>query len=190
MNGPDIKKITVSFRNILPERDSLCLSEAILDQVAKISRGPIIDNTIFITGKRSYYSRWRAFENYFSPFHPVKLQFGNLANETEALITKKIGESDKIEELVKDAVLNRWVSEGRLQHKGKRENCGFCGGAITPERWGKLEKHFDETVCSRIEKAVLCYTDFDDQCDSALDEIETVLIELGVLKGPKCYVAP
>ena len=53
-----------------------------------------------------------------------------------------------------------------------------------------LEKHFDETVCSRIEEAVLRYTDFDDQCSSALDEIETVLIELEVIKGPKCYVAP
>lgn len=79
-----------------------------------------------------------------APFRPVKLQFGNLANEAEALITKKIGESDKIEELVKDAVLNRWVSEGRVHHKGKSEICGFCGGAITPERWEKLEKHFDE----------------------------------------------
>jgi wobble nucleotide-excising tRNase len=79
-----------------------------------------------------------------APFRPVKLQFGNLANEAEALITKKIGESDKIEELVKDAVLNRWVSEGRFHHKRKREICGFCGGTITPERWEKLEKHFDE----------------------------------------------
>lgn len=79
-----------------------------------------------------------------APFRPVKLQFGNLANEAEALITKRIGESDKIEELVKDAVLNRWVSEGRVHHKGKSEICGFCGGAITSERWEKLEKHFDE----------------------------------------------
>lgn len=86
-----------------------------------------------------------------APFHPVKLQFGNLANEAEALITKKIGESDKIEELVKDAVLNRWVSEGRVHHKGKRETCGFCGGAITPERWEKLEKHFDEES-NKLEK--------------------------------------
>lgn len=86
-----------------------------------------------------------------SPFHHINLQFGNLENEAEALVTKKISESDKIEELVKDAVLNRWVSEGRSHHKGKREACGFCGGTITTERWEKLEKHFDEES-SKLEK--------------------------------------
>jgi wobble nucleotide-excising tRNase len=79
-----------------------------------------------------------------APFRALNLQFGILVNEAEVLITKKIGESDKIEELVKDAPLNRWVSEGRAHHKGERQACGFCGGAITPERWAKLEKHFDE----------------------------------------------
>ncbi|BBJ22104.1 AAA family ATPase [Candidatus Nitrotoga sp. AM1P] len=86
-----------------------------------------------------------------SPFCPSKLQFGNLANEAEILITKKISESDKIEELAKDAVLNRWVSEGRSHHKGKKRACGFCGSAITTERWEKLEKHFDEES-SKLEK--------------------------------------
>lgn len=86
-----------------------------------------------------------------SPFRPLNLQFSNLANEAEVLITKKISESDKIEELVKDAVLNRWVSEGRSHHKEKREACGFCGGTITTERWEKLEKHFDEES-SKLEK--------------------------------------
>lgn len=84
-------------------------------------------------------------------FRLLNLQFGNLVNEAEALITKKISESDKIEELVKDAVLNRWVSEGRSHHKGKRGSCGFCGGTITNERWEKLEKHFDEES-SKLEK--------------------------------------
>lgn len=79
------------------------------------------------------------------------LQFNDLANEAEVLITRRISESDKLDELVKDAVLNRWVSEGRAHHKGKRETCGFCGSAITTERWEKLDKHFDEES-SRLEK--------------------------------------
>jgi wobble nucleotide-excising tRNase len=79
-----------------------------------------------------------------APCRPLNLQFCKLANEAEVLVTKKIGESDKIEELVKDALLNRWVSDGRAHHKGKRQDCGFCGGVITPDRWNKLEKHFDE----------------------------------------------
>lgn len=86
-----------------------------------------------------------------SPFRSINLKFGNLVNEAETLITKKISESDKIEELVKDAVLNRWVSEGRAHHKEKREACGFCGSSITTERWEQLEKHFDEES-SKLEK--------------------------------------
>lgn len=88
-----------------------------------------------------------------SSLRTPNLQFNDLANEAEILITKRISESDKLDELVKDAVLNRWVSEGRAHHKGKRETCGFCGSAITTERWGKLEKHFDEES-SRLEKAL------------------------------------
>lgn len=78
------------------------------------------------------------------PHRPPILQFNNLVDDAVALITKKISESGKLEELVKDAVLSRWVSEGRTLHKGKREACGFCGSTITVERWEKLENHFDE----------------------------------------------
>lgn len=85
------------------------------------------------------------------PLRTPSIQFNDLENEVEVLITKRISESDKLDELVKDAVLNRWVSEGRAHHKGKRETCGFCGSAITTERWEKLEKHFDEES-SRLEK--------------------------------------
>jgi len=78
------------------------------------------------------------------PFHAPSLKASRLADETEALVTKKISESDKIEELVKDAVLNRWVKEGRPYHKGKRDKCAFCANPITEDRWKKLERHFDE----------------------------------------------
>ena len=78
------------------------------------------------------------------PFHAPGLNVSTLAYETGLLVTKKISESDKIEELVKDAILNRWVKDGRSHHKDKRDNCAFCGNPITDDRWLKLEKHFDE----------------------------------------------
>ena len=45
-----------------------------------------------------------------------------------------------------------------------------------------IDEIFEEMVGSdfdRVEKAVLYYTDFDDQVNSALDEIEDILIENG-----------
>ena len=41
----------------------------------------------------------------------------------------------------------------------------------------------------RVIAAALHYTDFNDQVDSALDEIETILIEADVLMAPKLYQA-
>jgi wobble nucleotide-excising tRNase len=79
-----------------------------------------------------------------SPFHAPNLNFLKLTDETGFLLTKRISESDKIEELVKNAVLNRWVDEGRTHHKDKRDICAFCANPISEERWKDLEKHFDE----------------------------------------------
>ena len=44
-----------------------------------------------------------------------------------------------------------------------------------------LDEHFDDSVCGRIEKAVLRCNDFDEQADAAFEEIETVLADLGIL---------
>ncbi len=88
-----------------------------------------------------------------SPFHALELKFEGLATETEGLVTKKISGADKIEELVKDAVLNRWVNEGRTHHKGKRTKCAFCDNPISEDRWQELEKHFDEES-ARLEKDI------------------------------------
>ena len=86
-------------------------------------------------------------EKALQPIHPIQAPGINtlsLVDKAEALVTKKISDSDKIDELVKDAVLNRWVNEGRDHHKNKRDNCAFCGNPITDDRWAKLDKHFDE----------------------------------------------
>jgi hypothetical protein len=86
-------------------------------------------------------------------FHAPSLEFLVLASETEILVAKKISESDKIEELVKDAVLNRWVNDGRTHHNGKRDKCAFCDNPISKDRWKELEKHFDEES-ERLEKDI------------------------------------
>lgn len=67
-----------------------------------------------------------------------------LINETELLVTKSLTVSGKIEELVKNSILNKWVNEGKILHKDKLENCAFCDNKITDERWSALESHFDE----------------------------------------------
>lgn len=97
-----------------------------------------------------------------SPFHSPGLEFEGLASETKTLVIKKISEADKIEELVKDAVLNRWVNDGRTHHKGKRDKCAFCNNPISENRWMELERHFDEES-ERLEKDI----------DALIDRIET-----------------
>lgn len=77
-------------------------------------------------------------------FSSPELSFLSLAQQVETLITKRISESDKIQALVKDAVLNRWVNEGRTHHRNKHEKCVFCDNEISAKRWGELDKHFDE----------------------------------------------
>lgn len=74
----------------------------------------------------------------------VITSISNLQKEAKILVEKKVGQSDKIEELIKDAVLNRWVNQGRELHKDKRTVCGFCSNQISEERWLQLDKHFDE----------------------------------------------
>lgn len=96
------------------------------------------------------------------PFHAPDLTFQSLVTQAETLLTKKISESDKIEALVKNAVLNRWVNEGRTHHKNKLDKCAFCDNPISVDRWAALEKHFDEES-DQLEKDI----------DALIGQIET-----------------
>jgi wobble nucleotide-excising tRNase len=77
-------------------------------------------------------------------FKQPKLNFIELAEQVKILMTKSIGESNKIQALVKDAVLNRWVNDGRNHHRNKHKKCAFCDNEISSKRWAELDKHFDE----------------------------------------------
>ncbi|KAA0888138.1 AAA family ATPase [Oryzomonas rubra] len=135
------------------------------------------------------------------PFRRPSLNIKSLADNTEALVTKKISESDKIEELIKDAVVNRWVNDGRAHHKGKRANCAFCGNPISEDRWAKLEKHFDEEseklekdICSLISKIdteknmvnsvlsinkALFYSNFHEKLDELTEQLKDTVKKYG-----------
>lgn len=78
----------------------------------------------------------------------------NLLNtKAKELVTKSIISSNKIEQLLKDAILNRWVKEGRQLHKDKLEQCSFCGNDISKVRWNELDSHFDEES-EKLEKEI------------------------------------
>ena len=74
----------------------------------------------------------------------VKLSWKEICSKTEYLVSKKIGVSDKIAELLLDTALNEWVKKGCELHKDKRKTCAFCNNPITDERWRVLYRHFDE----------------------------------------------
>lgn len=70
-------------------------------------------------------------------------RFAEYVVEAEKLITKRIGTSNKIQELLLDSALNEWVKHGVNLFDGK-EQCPFCGNKINQERWAEIHAHFDE----------------------------------------------
>ena len=81
------------------------------------------------------------------------LDLASLNLKAKEVVTKSIGNSNKIDQLLKDAILNRWVKEGRQLHKEKLEQCSFCGNDISQERWNELDSHFDEES-EKLEKEI------------------------------------
>lgn len=95
------------------------------------------------------------------------IDISTISSKAEALIIKPISSSDKIEQLVKDSVLNRWVKEGKHYHIDKLDKCSFCGNDITNERWKLLDTHFDEES-EKLEKEI----------DSLIEEIQQQIAAL------------
>ncbi len=98
-----------------------------------------------------------------SKIRTPSFDFESFLLETNILITQKVGNSEKIESLLNDAILNKWVGEGLSYHKAKDlKKCSFCGNDISESRWKKLENHFDEesrllekNISKFIEKLIL-----------------------------------
>ena len=78
--------------------------------------------------------------------------FEDINQRIKAIVEQQIMSSGKIEELVRNAIANKWVEEGCKLHEGKK-TCLFCGGEITNNRWAELERHYDEATRKLKEKA-------------------------------------
>lgn len=73
----------------------------------------------------------------------TKLSIEQISIQVKEICERKVGQSQKIQELLSDIALQEWVHQGVEQNKG-REYCAFCGNRITDSRWNELFSHFDE----------------------------------------------
>ena len=64
-------------------------------------------------------------------------------SKTKELVEKEISISERIQELINDSLLEKWVLMGTEIHKNTRSSCGFCGSPISEEVWRKLDSHFN-----------------------------------------------
>ena len=78
--------------------------------------------------------------------------FEDINQRIKVIVEQQIMPSGKIEELVRNAIANKWVEEGCKLHEGKK-TCLFCGGEITNNRWAELERHYDEATRKLKDKA-------------------------------------
>lgn len=74
----------------------------------------------------------------------VKPNFPNYYEEVKYLVQQPIKPSVGIKDLLEDHILQEWVRQGIDKHRGKRENCAFCGGTIPVDLWIKLDEHFSK----------------------------------------------
>lgn len=71
------------------------------------------------------------------------IEFESLIKAVEEILNSQVGQSDKIDELVQNGLLNKWVEDGLIHHK-ERTICAFCSNIISSERFEALRHHFDE----------------------------------------------
>lgn len=69
--------------------------------------------------------------------------FSNIVKAVENILKSQVGQTNKIEELIQDGSLNKWVETGFEHHKN-RTTCAFCSNTISAERLESLRQHFDE----------------------------------------------
>lgn len=72
-----------------------------------------------------------------------QLLISQIAEKVKELCLRKVGQSQKIQELLSDIALQEWVRQGINQNKG-RTHCAFCGSPLLDARWNELFSHFDE----------------------------------------------
>lgn len=85
----------------------------------------------------------------------LKLNWETFCEMSKELLSRKVGTSNKISELLLDIALNEWVKRGYELHNNDRnkDTCRFCNNTITDERWKELHAHFDEES-RRLEEGI------------------------------------
>ena len=94
------------------------------------------------------------------------LRYDDYLTATTEVLSRKIGTSNKISELLIDAALNEWVKQGAFLREGQK-TCAFCGSIISDERWAVIHEHFDE-------ESKLLDSDIDRLIHRIKEEIDTV----------------
>ncbi|WP_163410704.1 AAA family ATPase [Flavobacterium ajazii] len=87
----------------------------------------------------------------------IKIDFENLYDKTNSLLSREIKISEPIADLLNDSLLQEWVRLGIERHKNKREKCGFCGNPLPQNIWEKIDAHFSkesEDLRKEIEQLV------------------------------------
>jgi len=103
-------------------------------------------------------------------FNPT---ISTLHETAKNLLSKRITPSEPIQELLDDALLQRWVKEGIPHHKGKRGICGFCGQALPDDLWTKLDAHFSKESTD-LEAALQAHIQQLKKEKEAVDDVITV----------------
>ena len=138
----DIKKVVNRDFSIL-DKDQIINSEVILSENAK---------------------------DYIKEIAKPKLNFNSLQELVSRVVTKVVGKSDKIDALVKNAVLNRWVKEGKNLHNHETK-CSFCNGVISLDRWEELDRHFDEES-ENLEREIVTLLNEIDSEEKKIQEVQ------------------
>ena len=71
------------------------------------------------------------------------LKITELAAACKEICERKVGTSEKIQELLRNVALEQWVKAGMIHNQG-RKKCAFCGQPLQDSRWTELYRHFDE----------------------------------------------
>lgn len=73
----------------------------------------------------------------------ININFSGMVTAVKEILTSQVGEASKIDELMQNPNLNRWVENGLNLHQ-ERSTCAFCENPIKVERLDALRQHFDE----------------------------------------------
>lgn len=119
--------------------------------------------------------------------------YQSIVKSVQEILHTQVGQSRKIDELVNDGQLNKWVEDGMKYHE-ERSTCAFCSNSLSSARLDALRNHFDEEskrLKDRILKGIsyiekekktmninIDVRDFYETFHPKLDELKTELLIL------------